>query len=154
MTMRFLELKIPPPVLGVAALAVMLTAWFFQFCLIEIPYKILLSVCCGMVGCAVLLPSLFQFCCAKTTTMPHCPERASRLVVTGLYGISRNPMYVGATLILLALALFFEDGVAVMTALSYPIYLNFFQIIPEERALESKFAEEYREYKKRVRRWI
>ncbi len=151
--MAWLELKIPPPVLGGLAFAVMPVAWYCRLWHLHLwPFP--LAILSGVIGCVFLLPSWLQFFRAKTTISPTRPEKASRVVTTGVYGISRNPMYLGASFLLLAVALFFTDGVAVMMALLYPVYLNFFQIIPEERALEEKFGDEYREYKQRVRRWI
>ena len=63
-------------------------------------------------------------------------------------------MYVGATLLLLAVSIFLDDGLALLSVLLFAVYLNYFQIVPEERAMEQLFGDEYRNYKKRVRRWI
>jgi protein-S-isoprenylcysteine O-methyltransferase Ste14 len=63
-------------------------------------------------------------------------------------------MYVGATLLLLAIGFFLDDGLALLPVPLFAAYLNYFQIVPEERALEQLFGDEYRDYKKHVRRWI
>ena len=63
-------------------------------------------------------------------------------------------MYLGATIVLLGVGVFLDDWLALLSVPLFAVYLNYFQIIPEERALEERFGDEYREYKKRVRRWI
>jgi protein-S-isoprenylcysteine O-methyltransferase Ste14 len=152
--MRVLELKIPPPILAVPTVAAMLGLWWLHACPLPNPYPFLSAVLPAIIGTAFLLPSLIHFRKAKTTILPHCPEKATHLVVTGMYRYSRNPMYVGGTLLLLALAILLDDALALLPVPFYAVWLNYFQIIPEERALEQLFGDEYREYKSRVRRWI
>ena len=152
--MQFLELKIPPPVLGPLAFVMMLALWRGQCCPLSNPWSIPMAALLGVIGLAFTFPSLLRFRNASTTILPTHPERAARLVTSGMYRFSRNPMYLGATLILLAIGLYFDDGLALLPVPLFAVYLNFFQIIPEERALDRLFGEEYRDYKKRVRRWI
>ena len=152
--MRFLELKIPPPVLGLLIFAVMVTLWYCRVCPLSNPWNLPVAVFFGLIGLVFLLPSLGLFRKAGTTINPTHPEKATNLVVTGMYRFSRNPMYVGATLLLLAVSIFLDDGLALLSVLLFAVYLNYFQIVPEERAMEQLFGDEYRNYKKRVRRWI
>ena len=152
--MQFLELKIPPPVLMPLAFAMMFGLWHGQFCPLSNPWSIPMAVLLGVIGLIFILPSLLRFRKTDTTIVPTHPERATRLVTSGMYRFSRNPMYLGATLILLAIGLYFDDGLALLPVPLFAVYLHFFQIIPEERALDRLFGEEYSDYKKRVRRWI
>jgi len=88
----------------------------------------------------------------KTTVKPF--ERSSHLITEGLYRYSRNPMYLGMALILLGLALLLGSITPVLVT---PVFVwvmarKFIDI--EEKALEETFGDDYREYRKRVRRWI
>ena len=103
---------------------------------------------------AMLLPAVIQFYQHKTTVNPLRPEKANKLVVSGLYRYSRNPMYLGMALILLAWSLYLANPLNLLFFVGFIGYMNHFQIIPEERALETLFKEDFIAYKQRVRRWI
>ncbi|HBT76553.1 MAG TPA: isoprenylcysteine carboxyl methyltransferase [Planctomycetaceae bacterium] len=152
--MQFLELKIPPPILALLTIALMLGLWCCRLCPLANPWAIPMVALFAVVGIAFGFPSMVRFRKAGTTIKPTHPERATRLVVSGMYHFSRNPMYLGATLILLGIGIFLDDGLALLSVPLFAVYLNYFQIIPEERALEELFGDEYRDYKKRARRWI
>lgn len=81
-------------------------------------------------------------------------EESTTLVTRGLYRISRNPIYLGLVLLLTgtALAMRAVTPLAVPPLLIMALQRSF--IRHEERALEERFGEEYRCYKRRVRRWI
>ncbi|QIQ86174.1 isoprenylcysteine carboxylmethyltransferase family protein [Erythrobacter sp.] len=103
---------------------------------------------------AFLFAPAVRFSREKTTVDPVHPERAERLVTGGLYRVSRNPMYVGMALLLGAVAAWgFAWGHLAVIAL-FIWWMTRFHIIPEERALEARFGEEYRDYKANVRRWV
>jgi protein-S-isoprenylcysteine O-methyltransferase Ste14 len=82
------------------------------------------------------------------------PDRASSLVNTGIYQVTRNPMYLGMLLVLAALAAGFGQPLAVLPVFGFVGYLNRFQINAEERAMAALFGEQYQAYRKRVRRWL
>ncbi len=82
------------------------------------------------------------------------PEAASSLVSTGIYRLSRNPMYVGLVFLLLALLVYLASALSIIGVLVFVLYINAFQIKPEERALMRKFGADFAEYKSRVRRWL
>lgn len=105
----------------------------------------------GLFMMLVAVASLFA---AKTTVNPLRPSRASSLVTRGIFRISRNPIYLGDLLVLTALAVWFGNVVNVVLLLLFVWYINRFQIIPEERALENIFGERYVAYCSRVRRWL
>ncbi len=152
--MKNLELKIPPPILGLLTFAIMLGLWYCHIWPLANPYSIPTAILFAVVGVAFGFPSMVRFRKVGTTIKPTNPEKASRLVVSGMYRFSRNPMYLGATSILLGIGIFLDDGVALLPVPLFAVYLNYFQIVPEERALEKLFGDEYRDYKKRTRRWI
>ncbi|MFQ3324666.1 MAG: protein-S-isoprenylcysteine O-methyltransferase Ste14 [Pseudomonadales bacterium] len=95
-----------------------------------------------------------SFRLAKTTVNPLKPESASSLVVSGVFKISRNPMYVGFALLLLAWCVYLLAPVLLMILLLFMAVITRFQIIPEERAMLKLFGEEFIDYQKAVRRWF
>ena len=85
---------------------------------------------------------------------PTKPDGTSALVVSGVYRLSRNPMYVGALFALGGWAAFLSHPLPVLFLPVFVAYMDRFQIAPEERVLSSKFGTEYETYKKSVRRWL
>ena len=106
----------------------------------------------GVFGAGLLFAAAARFIRAGTNIPTHRP--ATALVTEGLYRFSRNPIYLGLTLVYLGLAL----GISSLGALALlPIVLAVMQvgvIRREERYLERKFGERYLAYKSRVRRWL
>jgi len=86
---------------------------------------------------------------------PTKPSDASSLVVQGIYRVSRNPMYLGVLLLLIAWGIYLEHLIVVFVLpAAFVIYMNKFQIEPEEQALQKLFGDDFASYKKKVRRWI
>jgi protein-S-isoprenylcysteine O-methyltransferase Ste14 len=98
--------------------------------------------------------ALFQFFSTKTTIDPTVPSKATKLVTSGLYQFSRNPMYLGMLLVLLAWGIWLGNAFNVLLAAGFVAYMNRFQIIPEEAALLQLFDKEYKQYCTLVRRWF
>ena len=98
--------------------------------------------------------SLLQFFKSKTTIDPTAPSKASKLVTSGIYQYSRNPMYLGLLLMLLAWGLWLGNAFNVLLAASFVAYMNTFQIVPEEEVLQQLFDKEYKQYCTLVRRWF
>ena len=116
--------------------------------------RFFISLAIFFFGLSIVLISGIQFRNAATTVHPLKPEESSQIVTTGLYRLSRNPMYIGFFLFLVAWAIFLGS---VITALVLPFFIfliNRVQIMPEELVLQEKFGEAYLNYKKQVRRWI
>ena len=80
LTVKSLELKIPPPVLGVIVAALMVIVAYCRFTQIGNPWNILSAILCGVIGAAFGLPSMSRFRKAGTTITPTHPEKASQLV--------------------------------------------------------------------------
>jgi protein-S-isoprenylcysteine O-methyltransferase Ste14 len=106
------------------------------------------------VGTVSILLGVATFRRAGTTVNPTAPHRASTLVRGGIYQVSRNPMYLGFALVLLGWGFLLESWLSLLAVPGFVLYLNRYQIEPEERALEDRFGEEYRDYARSVRRWI
>jgi protein-S-isoprenylcysteine O-methyltransferase Ste14 len=76
------------------------------------------------------------------------------LVISGVYRISRNPMYLGMLLFLCAWALYIGNPLSGVGAVLFGVVMNVFQIAPEEKVLSEKFGKAYLDYCSKVRRWI
>ena len=149
------ELKIPPPLVAlVLALLMWLTPTVAGF--VQIPHsaRLLCAVVLVCVGQGIGIAGMVAFRRAKTTVNPVKASLASSLVIRGVYRYTRNPMYVGLLLTLLAWAVFLANPFAALWVAVYVLYITRFQIIPEERVLTSLFGAEYEAYKGRVRRWV
>ncbi|MES2669894.1 MAG: isoprenylcysteine carboxylmethyltransferase family protein [Pseudomonadota bacterium] len=150
-----LDTAIPPPVVmllaGAAMWAVAHGSPGFAHAL---PLRTPLAILVGIVGLLCnLLPKL-RFGRVGTTVNPMRPQSTRHLVVDGLHRYSRNPMYVGQVLLLVAWGIFLGNGPAMMLPLLFALYITRFQIVPEERALAAVFGDAYAAYRNRVRRWL
>jgi len=148
-------MKIPP--LGlvlVAALLMWLGVAYFPTLNYRFPFQSLVAWLIGLSGVLACALGIIEFNRAKTTVNPTKPESASSLVRTGIYGRTRNPMYLGFLLILVGWAIAVGNVVAFVVLPGFIIYINRFQIRPEERALTSIFGEAFKAYCVEVRRWI
>ena len=153
--MNALELKVPPPVL---ALCLALLMWFTSLLVpsVVVPFGVRLGVALALVviGQSIGISGIVSFRRAKTTINPVKPSAASSLVTSGVYRVTRNPMYLGLLVTLVAWAVFLSNLVALLAAPLFVLYINRFQINPEERVLSSLFDAEYAAYKENVRRWL
>jgi protein-S-isoprenylcysteine O-methyltransferase Ste14 len=120
----------------------------------NIPHQWLLSIVIFVSGLMIIAIGGFQFRKEKTTVNPINPENTTHLVTTGLYKISRNPMYVGFLAWLLACVIFMGNIVNLLLLPVFIIMVNKLYIQPEEKALERLFGNQFTEYTKRVRRWL
>jgi protein-S-isoprenylcysteine O-methyltransferase Ste14 len=153
--MKWLELRIPPLALTVAVVAAMFgTAHCLPDLRVEWSGSTAAGTVVAVVGAMLAILGVHEFRRASTTVNPLTPDNASRVVKGGVYRLSRNPMYLGMALLLLALALHQSHALSFAWVAGYVAYLNRFQIRPEERALETLFGDEYRAYARAVRRWI
>jgi protein-S-isoprenylcysteine O-methyltransferase Ste14 len=108
----------------------------------------------GFMGLGVASAGVISFRQAKTTLNPTIPGSASSLVVSGVYRLTRNPMYLGLLLVLLGWGVFLSNALALVLIPAFVVYMNRFQISPEERALTSLFPQVFFAYKAKVRRWL
>jgi len=100
------------------------------------------------------LLAVSKFLREGTSLNPHHPEYSKKLVTGGIYNYSRNPMYLSLLLLLLAWGLYLGNAFNTLLAALFVAYMNHFQIVPEERVLESRFGPAYRQYCTLVRRWF
>lgn len=103
-------------------------------------------------GILILLQSGASFLKAKTGMLPF--SEATTLVTGGMYRFSRNPMYLGMVLFLLGVALYLGSLSALIPVAVYAWIIDRQFIRNEEIFLTGIFGDEFKEYMKRVRRWI
>lgn len=147
-----LELRIPPLALGTITAALM-------WCAASAPHFNLLSSSALPLGLALMgtlscLAGVVSFRRAKTTVNPMQPDSTAALVVSGIYRYSRNPMYLGFLLVLLAWGMALSNLLSLACLAPFVLYMNRFQIEPEERALTSRFPQDFAKYRAKVRRWL
>ena len=150
-----LELKVPPVVVFlVFAGAIVLVHKLCPAAEISIPARRGLTLLLGAIGGSLGVAGVATFLWLRTTIHPECPERTTKLVTCGIYRISRNPMYTGLLFALAALALHFANILAFLFLPGFVLYMNRFQIRPEERILRNKFGPEFDAFTRATRRWL
>ncbi len=153
--MSWLELKLPP------AAVVLLCGTGMWFAAARFPYpgfgfagQRVVAAAVFIAGLLVGIRGVIVFRRLETTVNPTAPEAASTVATSDVFGRTRNPMYLGLALVLLAWTIFLGSLPAGLGVLLFIAYMNRFQIAPEERALAAKFGAAYDDYRRKVRRWI
>ena len=145
--------KIPPPIL---VLILVITIYFSQNQLevIYFPYKYSISVLILLIGTLILINPVFKFIKSKTTVNPIKFVKVNKLVTSGIYKYSRNPMYLGMILIVISTSIFYLNYYSIVTPFIFYFWINRFQIKREEIFLKKKFGKEYLSYMSKTRKWI
>lgn len=156
MTTSFLETRIPPPIVALVSALLMwlMSQWIGPQVSLSPFLKTTLIALFTLSGLAFDISALIAFRKARTTINPLNPANANTLVASGVYRITRNPMYVGLMLFLCAWAVYLQNWMTLGIIPLAMLYLNRYQIQPEERALLNHFGEAYKNYQQQVRRWL
>ena len=145
--------RIPPPLIAMlCVLIIFLSKSIFPSFVFS--YKLQLGIFVSTIGFLLLIISIKSFIDNKTTINPLNLKKSTYLVTSGIFRFSRNPMYLGMLLFLLGTAIILNIIGGLIISILFIFYMNFFQIIPEEKALQNLFGKNYRNYRKTVRRWI
>jgi protein-S-isoprenylcysteine O-methyltransferase Ste14 len=155
MTHLTLALKIPPVFITIISAFMM----FGLSCATPsmtflLPHHLYGSILLITIGSLIALAGVIEFKRHHTTVNPLTPNASSTMVMTGIYRFSRNPMYFGFLMILVGFAIYLCNLIAYGLLPAFVIYMNQFQIKPEEIALHDKFGQEFVAYVSTVRRWI
>lgn len=106
----------------------------------------------GAMGLGLIAWAIWTLSRAKTTVMPH--KGSTALVTSGPFQRLRNPIYLGDAMVLLGVA---ELTKNIWFAILVPVFIGlvtWLAILPEEKHLEKKFGDAYRDYKAKTKRWI
>ncbi|WP_114418700.1 methyltransferase family protein [Marinospirillum perlucidum] len=153
--MTFLEKRIPP--LLVTAFFILLLGLLDQVTPEFAVYNLVRWLVAGLLlalGGYFALAGVLCFRRAQTTFDPCNPEKTSCLVTTGVYRITRNPMYLGFACILAAWGVYLASPWLLLVLPLFLVYIHRFQIQPEERLLQTRFSEEFQAYRERVPPWL
>jgi len=143
----------PPPIIYLCGLALaFFLDWLWPIALL--PAAIQVAVGFPLIGLGFLIVALAfrRFRAVGTHIEPYKPTTA--IVTDGLYGVSRNPIYVAMTGIALGIAIAADNAWVVLMLVPTLVVMRIGVIAREERYLEGKFGDDYRRYKASVRRWI
>ena len=146
----------PPPLLALAAVVLGLALdWlmpaYVLVVLLTYAERIVIAALLFAAGTALAAPALYGFRSAGTHVEPW--KSATALVTGGIYNWLRNPMYVGLTFFLVALSLALASDWTLVMTVDFVLVIHFGVVKREERYLEAKFGDAYRQYKARVPRY-
>ena len=146
-------IKIPPPLI---VLVLIVSIYFSSKKIdpINIPLQLEISIFILSAGILIFINPVLQFIKSKTTVNPIQFEEVNKLITSGIFKYSRNPMYLGMLMIVLSASIFYLNIYSILTPLLFILWINKFQIKREEEFLIEKFGDEYLSYKKKTRRWI
>ena len=147
-----LKTKIPPPLI---TLICILIIYFFEkeFIFFE-DWNIYISGFFLLLGLIIIAFAVFKFAKTKTTVDPTKPSKTSSLVISGIYRITRNPMYLGMLFLIISFTFYKLSLAGAIVIPSFIFYINKYQIEPEEYEMRKKFGENFEDYCKKVDRWI
>jgi protein-S-isoprenylcysteine O-methyltransferase Ste14 len=147
--------RVPPPVVMLLAATLMwaLDRWLPLARWIAPPWK-WLGLIPAALGVVLAAAAIVRFRSAQTTVNPMDPGKASQLVTGGVFRFSRNPMYLGLTLLLTGWAIWLGSAGPWLIPPLFVVMITWVQIIPEEQALDRLFGSRYLAYRSSVSRWI
>ena len=151
---RFLELKVPPLALWLLAGGAMWWLRRLEWASIDLPGQYIVAGVLFLFGVFVAVRGVRAFRAHETTVNPMSPDKASAIVSHDVYRFTRNPMYLGLALSLVAFGLALGNLASLAVVVLFAWYMTVFQIVPEERALAEKFGDAYAAYRATARRWL
>jgi protein-S-isoprenylcysteine O-methyltransferase Ste14 len=153
--LRKLEFKIPPIVVVVVCVATMYLLSAIDGIHVDFySLNFVMFITFSAIGMTIIVAGVLSFKRVSTTVNPTAPFKASTLVTSEIYGYTRNPMYLGMAMVMLAWVCLLSSWWNLIIVMLFIGFINQFQIKPEERILSAKFGQQYSNYCQRVRRWI
>ncbi|WP_299140477.1 isoprenylcysteine carboxylmethyltransferase family protein [uncultured Tateyamaria sp.] len=146
-------LDIPPVWLIMALFLAWCQGRFFPFGM-SVDHPVTRTMAGMLIGAGVILmaAAVIEFYRRRTTIIPH--QTPSKLITSGVFGRTRNPIYLGDTLLLTGLILRFD---AVPSLVLVPIFVWWIErhfIVPEEDRMRRVFRADFTRYEQKVRRWV
>ena len=145
--------KIPPPFIAAGNIFLFYLSTFLipSF---EFTGQTILGVLIGLEGVIIIFVAIRLFRKNQTTINPFKAHETNRLITSGIYSFTRNPMYLGLSSIQVAFGIYLGAYASIFLIPAFIIYITNKQIIYEEEVLKKEFRDEYIKYLKSVRRWI
>ncbi len=146
----------PPPLIALATVVIgvaldwLLPAYVLR-ALFSFPERIGIGAILIAAGGALAFPAIFAFRSARTHVEPWKP--AGALVTTGIFRWLRNPMYVGLAFLVAGIGIALASDWTLVMLVPSAAVMHIGVVRREERYLEAKFGEAYRDYKTRVPRY-
>ena len=117
-------------------------------------YQIYISFFFLCLAVSFFLTGIIEFRKHKTTLNPLMPEESTTLLTTGVFKFSRNPIYLSLLNLLIAFSIYLGSFIGLIITPLFVVYINLFQIKPEEKAMFKLYGKEFENYCSNVRRWI
>lgn len=148
-----LKNKIPPPLVTlVFGLIIYYSTELISS--VSFKYQTLIATIILVLGLAVMLIAILTFRRLQTTINPLKPKQATKLATNGVFKLTRNPMYLAMLIILIAFSVATGALAGLLLVPGFMLYITYFQILPEERAMAELFPDQFTRYCERVRRWL
>ena len=152
---RGARVRFPPPLifLGAIVLGVLVQRKGMR---LSLPFAPGLRVAAGILilACGVSLVISARIWFTRTGQSPIPWKPTPELILRGPYRFTRNPMYVGVTLVVIGLGIVLNNLWISLFAGPALLAVHFIAVLPEERYLAEKFGESYRSFLARVRRYV
>ena len=147
------ELHIKPPHL---AILLIFLSWLFsylfpQFNVINKTYH-KFGIIAFILGISLTFWGFHVFKKNKTPIIPG--QKPTFVVAEGPYRFTRNPMYIGVTMLLLGISIYIGNVLSFLSPVIFFLAMNYYFVPFEEKLMEKIFGKQYLNYKKQVRRWL
>lgn len=152
---RNLRFLLPPAIFLTLTVLAAIAAIFLPLPWIPRPlsdFVFAMGLVIGLGALWIVIAALQALRRANTTVLAGRP--AQRLVTSGPFGFTRNPIYLGLATLLVGAGLALGQPWLLIAAVIAGVLINRLVIIEEEHMLESRFGRAWRDYRKKVRRWI
>ena len=149
----FLDHKIPPPLVTLVFIGLIYGTTNYAATDV-FPYQNLIALGVLLIGLGFMFSGVREFKKLQTTVNPLDLAAATTLATSGVFGFTRNPMYLGMSSILLAFCIYHGAWLGLPLIILFMVYITLFQIRPEEKAMQDLFGDAFEDYKAKVRRWL
>ncbi|MCG7948472.1 MAG: isoprenylcysteine carboxylmethyltransferase family protein [Candidatus Thiodiazotropha taylori] len=147
------DVILPPPLIHIVSIG--LGGAINHYFPVSLPHWVILQWVGAMLALSAIAITLWGMREFHASRNPVAPIRpVNRLMVSGPYRFTRNPLYLSLILLQLGLALFFLNGWMAVLLLPVVIIVHVYVVAREEAYLLRRFGSDYQTYQERVRRWI
>ena len=142
----------PPLLYGIAFAVVLALRWFWPMPIFDNAVAFWPGLALVVFGAGIAIWGRNALQAAGTNVSPSLPTTA--IVTSGPFRFSRNPLYIAITLVYIGLTLAFNTWWGIVVLVPLLILMHRGVVLREERYLDEKFGETYRQYCSKVRRYF